>query len=258
VIEAHGIGLAIGRKRLLDSVSLALAPGRVTILLGPNGAGKSTLIALLAAERRPTDGRLVIDGRPAEAWSVAALARRRAVLPQAATLAFGFTVAEVVTLGRLPFAGTADAADDAEAIAAARQRAAVAPLWPRAYATLSGGEQQRVQLARVLAQLWRPPAAAAPRTLLLDEPTAALDLQHRAVVVTLLRELAEAGIGVLAALHDLNLAAALADDVVLLRGGRVVAAGPREAVLAREPLGACFGVPIEILPRPGGGVAFVA
>src|SRR5262249_51103076 len=144
-----------GRRLLLDQVSLRLIPGRVTMLLGPNGAGKSTLIAALAGERRPQSGRVTLDGDAITALPAALLARRRAVLPQSTALAFDFTVAEVVALGRLPFVGSEQALVDEAALAAACEATGIGALRGRRYGTLSGGEQQRVQLARVLAQLWR-------------------------------------------------------------------------------------------------------
>jgi ABC-type hemin transport system ATPase subunit len=164
--------LARGRRVLVEDLSLTLHPGEVLGLLGPNGAGKSTVLAGLCGDLVPTAGSATLDGRPLARWSRAELARRRAVLPQASRLAFSFRVREIAGMGVLPGSGAAPAALVDEALG----RADVAHLAERDYATLSGGEQQRVQLARVLAQLW---SGAGPRYLLLDEPTASLDLAHQ-------------------------------------------------------------------------------
>jgi iron complex transport system ATP-binding protein len=215
------------------------------------------LISVLAGDRRPQSGSLTIAGRPLGTWRALELARRRAVLTQSPVLEFGFSAGEVVELGRLPFAGTAEAVDDDAALDAVRRRLDLASLWGQPFPSLSGGERQRVQLARVLAQLWRR-RGGEPRTLLLDEPTSALDLRHRAGVLEVARELAADGVGVLAVLHDLNLAARMADDAVLLRDGCVLAAGPCASVLTAERLEACFDVPVELVARPGGIAAILA
>jgi iron complex transport system ATP-binding protein len=262
MMRAESVTVRIGRKRLLDGVDAEIRPGRVTALIGPNGAGKSTLISLLSGERRPDGGHVALDGLPMTSWPALALARRRAVLLQSTALDFAFTVEEVVELGRLPFAGTTRQLDDERAIAAACRLAGVDGFRARSYQTLSGGEKQRVQFARALAQLWQRGETDGPngaaRYLLLDEPTSALDLRHQRIVLDAARRLAGEGVGVLAALHDLNLAAAFADDVVMLRDGRVVAAGPTAEVMTETLLGRCFDTPIEILTRADGMPAILA
>ena len=258
MIRANGISVRAGRKRLLDNVDARVAPGRIVALIGPNGAGKSTLISVLSGERRPDGGHVMLDGVPMTSWPAPALARRRAVLLQSTSLDFSFTVEEVVELGRLPFAGTARQADDEQAVAAACRLAGVDTFRTRSYQTLSGGEKQRVQFARALAQLWhRDGAAGKAHYLLLDEPTAALDLRHQRSVLDAARALAGRGVGVLAALHDLNLAAAYADDVILLNGGRVVASGSADDVMTRALIGTCFEVPVEIVVRENGARAIL-
>ena len=259
MIRAENVTVRIGRKNLLDGVHAEVRPGHITALIGPNGAGKSTLIAVLSGERRPENGHVTLEGLPMASWPALALARRRAVLLQGTTLDFAFTVEDVVELGRLPFAGTPRQLDDARAVAAACRLAGVDGFRTRAYQTLSGGEKQRVQFARALAQLWqRPGASSEARFLLLDEPTSALDLRHQRIVLDAARRLAAEGVGVLAALHDLNLAAAYADDVVMLRDGHVVAVGPKGAVMTEALLGRCFDTPIEILTRADGMPAILA
>ncbi|WP_225766199.1 heme ABC transporter ATP-binding protein [Inquilinus sp. Marseille-Q2685] len=250
MIRADSLAVRIGRALLLDGVDLTVAPGRFTAVIGPNGAGKSTLLRCLAGEIAPASGRVTLDGTLIASWDLVALARRRAVLPQQVTLDFPLTVREVVTLGRGPHRGVADAAADRRAVDAALDAADVAVLADRSYPSLSGGEQQRVQFARALAQLGGGAAAAAPTYLLLDEPTASLDLAHQSAVLRVARGLADAGTGVLAILHDLNQAARFADEIVLLRRGRVFAAGPPAGVLTAATVEAVFGCPVEIVPHP--------
>lgn len=252
MIEAQNISVRIGMRALLHDVSLRIMPGRVTALLGPNGAGKSTLVSVLTGERKASAGTTTIDGRDMNALTPLELARQRAVLLQNSSLDFAFTVDEVVGLGRLPFAATNDAFDDEEALDNVRRIAGISPLWQQLYQTLSGGERQRVQFARALAQIWRRNTDGAPRYLFLDEPTSALDLRHRRTVLETAAGLAADGIGVLVVLHDLNLAADFADDVVLLRDGKVLVNGTADDVLTETNLSACFDVPIEVMAHTNG------
>jgi iron complex transport system ATP-binding protein len=234
-----------GGRALLDAVSLRLRAGEVLAVVGPNGAGKSTLLRALAGELRPAAGRLDFAGLALRDWPPRALARRRAVVSQRVALAFPMTVAEVVALGRLPWHGTPEAARDREAVAAGMARAGVAHLAGRAYATLSGGEQQRVQVARALAQL---DGAERPAALLLDEPTASLDAAHRAALLRALRALAEGGAAVLVVLHDLNEAAFVADRVAVLAGGRLAALGTPAQALDPALLAEIYGLPFRRVP----------
>jgi iron complex transport system ATP-binding protein len=250
MLEAKGVGVAIGRHRLLEDVSLAVPPGLVTCVLGPNGAGKSTVLRVLAGALAPSAGTVSLAGRPLAAWPADALARLRAVLPQSSALSFAFTVAEVVLLGRTPHAGRCTRAEDRAIVAAAMAAADVSALAARRYPSLSGGEQQRVQLARVLAQVMDQAGRYEGRWLLLDEPTASLDLAHQQQLLACARGVAAAGGGVLAILHDLNLAAAIADRVCLLRQGRVVAQGPPTDVLTAARIAEVFGIEALVMPHP--------
>ena len=253
MIEARGVVVVgEGGRRLLDGVSVVLRPGCFTAVLGANGAGKTTLLRVLAGELAPDGGEVLLEGRGLAGLGRLGLARRRAVLGQHQGLEFGFVVRDVVELGRLPHAGTAAARDDGAAVAAAREAFGLGELWGRRYPSLSGGERQRVQLARVAAQLWGVEGA-----LFLDEPTAALDLAQQRVALGFARRSAESGAAVLAVLHDLN-QAALADEVLLLRGGVLLAGGPAGEVLRPEMLEACFGVAVEVVRRAGGGVGLLA
>jgi iron complex transport system ATP-binding protein len=239
VIATQAVRVAAGRRVLLHDVSLALAPGEIVAVVGPNGAGKSTLLRVMTGERAPQAGRVLCEGRPLGAWTPLALARRRAVVSQHVALSFPMSAAAVVGLGRLPWHGTAEAARDEAAVAAALGEVGVGHLARRIYATLSGGERQRVQIARALAQL---DGAARPAALLLDEPTASLDVRHGAAVLALLRRLSRSGLAILVVLHDLNEAAYVADRVAMLAEGRLEALGPAASILRPALLERVYGI----------------
>lgn len=247
--EARDVRVAAGGRVLLDGVSLVLRPGEVTVLVGPNGAGKSTLLKALSGEHRLSGGRVLLDGADLSALPPAALARRRAVLPQAVEVAFAFSVAEVISVGLM---GVPAGGSEAEARIARLLRQVDLPGFAgRRYDSLSGGERQRVQLARVLAQL-ECGEEGRPSYLFLDEPTASLDLAHQLTVLRLARAHADKGGGVLAVLHDLNLAAMVADEIVVLAQGRIRAAGPAGEVIREEVLEAAFGVRVRVGIMPPG------
>jgi iron complex transport system ATP-binding protein len=249
MLTAEGISLVRGGKRLLDAVSCRVRAGELLVVLGPNGAGKSTLLRVLAGELRPDAGRVRLCGRPLAAWPARALAQQRAVLPQQSTLGFPFLVEEVVAMGRSPHRDT-DLARAGAIIAAAMDCADVGHLAGRRYPSLSGGERQRVQLARVLSQVWEP-APAGPRLLLLDEPTAALDIAHQHQLLGIGRRLIAGGdLGVVAILHDLNLALGYADRILVLAAGRVLAEGPPALIADEGHLSAAFSIPIEVIAHP--------
>lgn len=248
-LSARGLGLRIGGTWLLQDVDLDLTAGSLLAVVGPNGAGKSTLLSLLAGDQPPTAGTVRVGGLSVATAHPADLARRRAVLPQRATLSFPFTVADVVTMGRAPWAGT-DAEDaDEDAIARALTAAGMAGFTHRRYPTLSGGEQARASFARVLAQ--------DASVLLLDEPTAALDLRHQEQLMRTARDCADGGAAVLAVLHDLQLAAAYADEIAVLHAGRLVERGEPAAVLTEPLLEEVYQLPIEVYRHPVTGAVMV-
>jgi iron complex transport system ATP-binding protein len=217
--EAAGISFTIAGRRLLDAVGLRLSPGRIVGLIGPNGAGKSTLLKIMAGELCASAGSVRLFGRDLRDYAPAELARLRSVLAQSVTIAFPFDVDEVVRLG-LP--GHLPRARADQLVGKALDAVGLVAEAGRQCPSLSGGEQQRVHLARVLAQLWAASDDGRARYLLLDEPTASLDLSHQLLVMRVARAHAEAGGGVLAVMHDLNLAAMAADELVALHRGRVV------------------------------------
>lgn len=249
MIEARAVTYAIGSKRLLDEVSVAVVPGEVVAVVGPNGAGKSTLRKILTGDLAPTSGEVFMGGRPLAEWSIKERARVRAVLPQDSTMNFPFLVSEVVLMGRTPHLRGAETARDHEIAAAALRAVEAVHLADRLYPTLSGGERQRVQLARVSAQIGEAPDAG-PRYLLLDEPTANLDLAHQHVTLRVVRRFVKDGVGAMVILHDLNLAAQYADRVVLLKEGRVLTAGVPAEVLTPSTIQQTFDLRVIVFPHP--------
>ncbi|MBF6328387.1 heme ABC transporter ATP-binding protein [Nocardia transvalensis] len=249
-LRARGVGVDRGSaRRVLDGVDIDVVAGQILALVGPNGAGKSTLLAALAGELELAAGTVELDGRSIEQWAPVDMARRRAVLPQNHVVGFPFTAREVVTMGRAPWARTERQDHDEAAVAAAMAATDVEHLAARPFPVLSGGERARVALARVLAQ--------DTPTLLLDEPTAALDLGHQEQVLALTRRRAAEGAAVVVVLHDLGVAAAYADRIAVLQSGRLVAAGPPRQVLTTELLTRVYQHPVEVLDHPVTGAQLV-
>jgi iron complex transport system ATP-binding protein len=255
-LECIDASLSVGGKALLAPASARFAPGRLAAILGPNGAGKSTLLSLLGGQRAPTRGRVLLDGEPLAAHAPAALALRRALMPQESAVAFDFSAQDIVALGRYPHR-RAPSAEEEAVIAAAMALADVSVLAPRVLNTLSGGEKARVHLARALAQLWAPRPDGATRWLLLDEPTAALDLAHQHAAMRLLREWAGQGVGVVAVLHDLNLARRYADDVLVLGGAAGVHHGPAADVLRPALIEQVWAMPCQPVTGADGTEQFL-
>lgn len=249
IAEAQDVTVALGGRPVLRGVTLPVRTGELLALVGPNGTGKSTLLAALAGDLPVAAGRVHVGGRPVEQWPARDLARVRALLPQRPSVAFGFTVRDVVRMGRAPWAGTARASGDDGAIDAALAATEMLGLADRAVPTLSGGEAARAALARVLAQ--------EAQLVLLDEPTASLDVRHQELVLAAARRLATAGAAVVVVLHDLGQAAAYADRVAVIGAGRVVADGPPAQVLRPELLGGVYGHDIEVLEHPRTGALLV-
>ena len=248
MLRAQQVSVRRGASMVLADIDLQLPPGEVLGVLGPNGAGKSTLLGALSGELVISAGEVSLQGRSLALWNGAERARCLAVLPQSSSLNFAFRVDEVVGLGRSPHDSGRD--EDRDIVAAALRAADAQHLARRNYLALSGGEQQRVHLARVLAQLWpgRP-----GQTLLLDEPTAMLDPLHQHSILRAVREFAERGAAVLVILHDLNLAARYCDRLLLLADGCARVIGTPEQVLQAEPLKAVFGLDVLIQRHPERG-----
>jgi iron complex transport system ATP-binding protein len=249
VIHARRLGYRVRSAVLLQNVEVSVRPGRVTAVVGANGAGKSTLLRLLSGELEPTAGGVWLDDRPISGMAARDVARRRAVMPQASTLNFPFRVFDVVLLGRTPHVRGREAASDRDAVLGALETARALDLADRRYTTLSGGERQRADFARALAQVWNPTAQRS-RYLLLDEPTASLDLARQHEVLHAVAGFARGDVGVLVVLHDLNLAARYADEVLVLKEGRVAAQGAPWSVLTPGRIEDAFGLPVVVTNHP--------
>lgn len=258
MLTAENLLFRIERRVLIDGVSAEFAPGRLHLILGPNGAGKSTLIRLMARLLRPSEGRVLYDGNDVAQWSDGRLAQRRALLSQAVEVAFSIPVRELVLMGRYPHFGARPGADDVKICDEVMQFFDVTSMADRSYGTLSGGEKQRVQFARVLAQIWRP-VHGATRHLFLDEPLTFLDIRHQIDFMEKVRRFAlQQDVVVVGVVHDLGLAAQFADRLLLLHDGRVLADGSAREVLTEENLRAAFGVSPVVLMNPATGKTHLA
>ena len=245
MIRTDNLSVDLGRRRVLDDVSLDLARGRVTAILGANGAGKTSLLRAIAGLVPPSTGQIALDGEALSALSLPERARRIGYLPQNGQPAWALTVRELVALGRLPHRSpfAALSPGDEVAINAAMAQTDVAGLADRTVDTLSGGEKARAKFARVL--------AAETDWILADEPLANLDPPHQQDVLRLMRAAADAGKGVLVVLHQLEAAARVADDLLILKDGRTVAFGPCAEVLTPATLEAAFNMPMDVIDLQG-------
>jgi iron complex transport system ATP-binding protein len=256
LLRVANVAFAYGRQPVLRDVSLDLAPGDLVGILGPNGSGKTTLLRLIGGLLRPSAGRIELDGCDLGALPRAELARRMAIVPQETQLAFDYSVLEIALMGRYPHLRALQVEGPADiAIArAALAQTGTASLADRSFMTLSGGEKQRVVIASALAQ-FEPPTEDRRRDvnelLLLDEPTASLDLRYQLDVAATLRRLnAERGTAMVVSTHDLNFAASLCERVVLLREGRILAAGAIRDVLRADTVRALYDVEAVVEDHP--------
>ncbi|MDP3255146.1 heme ABC transporter ATP-binding protein [Bosea sp. (in: a-proteobacteria)] len=256
-IQARGLSFRAGGRDLVREASLELAPGTTTILIGPNGAGKSTLLKLMTGEAKPSGGEIRIDGEALTAIPAWRLACQRAVMAQHARLVFPFSVYEVASLG-VDGIGRAMTRLRREALVGESLAAAgVLDLAGRAYQTLSGGEQQRVQFARVLCQIEAGRSVASRQALFLDEPIASLDLCHQLALLDMARAIAGRGVAVLIVLHDLNLAVTYADHLVVMDQGQIIAQGAPAKTLDDALLRQVFKVDLSLSRAPAPGLPFL-
>lgn len=256
MIEASGVSVAIGRKPIVSDIDFEARPGEIAAMVGPNGSGKTTFLKALSGELAYT-GRVAVNGRDLAAMTPAQAAGLRAVLPQATTLAFPFTVREIVRLG---LAGGRSGVSPAEAERLPERALARVDLEGfagRFYQELSGGEQQRVQLARVLCQVWAPVVEGKARYLFLDEPVSSLDIRHQLIIMDIARDFARRGGGVVAILHDLNLTAMFADRIYVMQQGRLAASGTPGEVLNDGLIEDVFGCRLRVGAVPAGNTPFV-
>ena len=245
MLKIEGLSVSYGKRRVLRGDSLSVESGEVVALIGPNGSGKSTLIRAVSGVLPVQSGTIRVDGRAVSELSTMERARYLAVVPQARNMPPAFSVYESILLGRTPYLGWLGRAgeSDHERVQYALERTQMLPLSDRMVGELSGGEQQRVLLARALAQ--------DTPVLLLDEPTTHLDLQHRESLVNLVRELAKGkNLAVLVVLHDLNMASLYADRVSMLVDGQIQATGTPSEVLTEANLSRVYNVPVHIIPHP--------
>ncbi len=246
MIEAKGISYSVRGRSLLEEVSVTLKPGRLVAIAGPNGAGKSTLLKVLTRELAPGKGNITLDGRALSGYTYLELARRRAVLTQQNKLSLPFEVQDVVMMGRYPFHKNSPEEKDYKIVEECLRNVGLLPFARRIFTTLSGGEQQRVQLAKSLAQIWGTENAF----LFLDEPTNGMDLLHQYHALDIARQLADRGAGVVAVLHDLNMTLQYADEVLLMQKGRVSMSGTPAEVLTASNIGEVFSVPVRLVKLP--------
>ncbi|MFO7846271.1 MAG: heme ABC transporter ATP-binding protein [Balneolaceae bacterium] len=250
MIQAKNITVEIDQKILVNNVSMNLDPGKFSVILGKNGAGKSTFFKTISGDMKPTSGEVLVEGHSLDSIAPLHLARKRAVMMQNLHLSFSFTALEVVLMGRAPHSHGFESSQDRDIAMECMRKAAVDHLANRSFPTLSGGEKQRVQFARMLAQLWNRIEEKQPCCLLLDEPLAGLDLAHQHSVMHLVRNLSRKNVAVMMIIHDLNLAAQYADEVNVMKNGRTFALGTPNDVFKPEIIEMAFDCPVDIMRHP--------
>lgn len=246
----RNINFQIGEKRILHDVSWQVESGLITAVVGPNGAGKSTLLKILCGEIKPTSGEVLLDDIRLENWSVLELARLRSVLPQSFDLSFDFSVTEVVSMGRMPHVNRVAKPIDMQICKNALHEVGMQDFSERLYTSLSGGEKQRVQLARVLAQIWPAEMDCHPRYLFLDEPTSNLDLHQKHAILAITRKFLDKHVGSIIVLHDLNLAIKYADAAILMDQGKIIEVGKIMDVLTVDNIEKVFHVRATFVDNP--------
>lgn len=242
-IHAQDVSVVLGGREVVRGVSLDVGPGELVALVGPNGCGKSTLLSVLSGTRTPEHGHIEVDGRDVRTTSMRELARHRSLVTQQNRVDTPFTVAQVVAMGRYPWLRTPRAANSPAVIADAMDLCELRDIADRPFGQLSGGQQARVSLARALAQ--------DTPVMMLDEPTAALDIHHQEQVLDILRVHRDAGNAVLLVVHDLTLAAAYADRVAVMKDGRLLAIGPTAEVMTVDLLSRTYDHPVEVIEHAG-------
>lgn len=251
MIQLLEIDLHINAKKILSAIDCRLEKNKFTAILGANGAGKSTLIKLISKEIEASNGNIKWKGAPLEKYHAADLAKERAVLTQKINMNYSFPVEEVLMMGRYPHFENYPQKKDKAAAEESLEAVQMADFKKRDFHSLSGGEQQRVQLARVLAQLWQEEnESKSEKMLLLDEPLNNLDIKHQHEILKLSAAFAHKGNVVAAVLHDVNLAAMYADEIILLKKGKIIAKGSPSEVLNAEKLSECYEMPVSVQEHP--------
>lgn len=250
MLQANNISVTLGRAAIIKNISLTVSPGKFLAIAGPNGAGKSTLMKALCGDLPAYQGHISMNSKALPDWRRAELAKIRGILPQSSSLAFPLTVHEVVMMGRSPHSDKRDICRDEWVVGEALLACDIEALRNRKYTQLSGGEKQRVQFARVLAQIWES-GSDQTRYLFLDEPTSALDLSHQHSILRIARQLAKTqSIAVIAILHDLNLAAMYADQIAMLKDGNIIDLDLPEKILRPSLIQYTFGFKVLVTKHP--------
>ena len=243
MIEVSEVHFGVKSRSLVRNINFRARTGEFWAIVGANGAGKSTLLKLLSKEHLPTSGSISLHGKDLKQYKLRELAQCRAVLAQQNSISLAFTVHEIVLMGRYPFYDSKPGSRDLAIVDHCLQKVGIFDFKNRLFPTLSGGEQQRVQLARTLAQIWE----VKDGFILLDEPTTGMDLLHQYETFQLAREMTRKGYGVIAVVHDLNLALQYADQVLMMKSGNVFSIGTPEAVLTENNIKAAFGLSVRII-----------
>ncbi|KQV10761.1 iron ABC transporter [Rhizobium sp. Root1203] len=255
MIEVSGVSVRLSGKTIVQDVGFTAESGRMTAIAGPNGSGKTTVMKAVSGELS-YEGGILINGHHVKSLQPWQLAAVRGVLPQASVISFPFTVREVVRMG-LTSGLNRNPAKAEQSAAKALASVDLSGYEGRFYQQLSGGEQQRVQLARVLCQIAEPTTEGKPNWLLLDEPVSSLDISHQLTIMRLARSFCDNGGGVIAVMHDLNLTALFADRILLMQSGRLAAFGTIHEVLTDDTMQSVFGCPLRINALPADGTPFV-
>ena len=246
MLIADSLTFEIKKRPLVRDVSFSLRSAELLVILGANGAGKSTLFRMLSGEKKPTKGMVSLSGKDLSAYSPAELAMRRGVLNQQNIVNMAFDVVEIVMMGRYPHYKSSPAEKDHQVVGQVMALCGISAFADRSYLSLSGGEQQRVQLARVLAQIWDVPNAL----LLMDEPVASLDLQYQQQTMAIAKMLTKRGFMVVSILHDVNLAGQYADRILMLKNGRKWYDGSAAEVLTGKNLYEVFEINSDVYTNP--------
>ena len=246
MLIANHISYEAGKRMLVKEISFSLRPGEMLVILGANGAGKSTLLRLLSGERKPSNGSITLHGKSISSYSSPELALKRAVLNQQNIINMAFLAHEIVMMGRYPHYQNHPTEKDKEICDEVMKLTGITQLAERSYLSLSGGEQQRVQLSRILVQIWDVPNAL----LLLDEPVSGLDLQYQQQTLAIAKALAGKGFMVIGVLHDLNLAAQYADRILMLKNGRKWYDGTASEVLNTKNIYEVFEIDADVFTNP--------
>jgi iron complex transport system ATP-binding protein len=250
MLKVDNISWRIGKKLIVDRISTTFAPGLLHVIVGPNGSGKSTFLKIFSGEIIPEEGAVYYDDIRVANTNKTLLARRRAVMSQLPELHFPLSVDDIVLMGRYPHFSFQPSKKDLAICQAAMERVEIMSLSGRDYLTLSGGEKQRVQFARALAQIWEPPQGS--RYLFLDEPVSSLDIHYQHQFLQIARSLVKENIILIAVLHDINLAMLYADRMIFMKEGRITAEGPSPEIVTPSLIREVFNIPVHLLQNPHG------